>query len=80
MLSLAEDYLAERRRLGFELTISGARLKAFVRFVDDSGHTGAQPELFQGKSRHAGCLGGSPHLLRPRCEIYRFSPTRRRVP
>jgi len=40
MLSLAEDYLAERRRLGFELTISGAQLKAFARFVDESGHTG----------------------------------------
>jgi hypothetical protein len=40
MLSLAEDYLAERRRLGFEPIISGARLKAVARIVDESGHTG----------------------------------------
>ena len=58
MLSLAEDYLAERRRLGFELTISGAQLKAFARFVDESGHTGPLTtevvlNWVQGRARHA---------------------------
>jgi integrase len=40
MQSLVQDYLDERRRLGFALEISGTQLMAFARFVDQSGHTG----------------------------------------
>ena len=46
MLSLAEDYLAERRRLGFELTISGAQLKAFARLTRAVTLAHSQPRLF----------------------------------
>jgi integrase len=41
MLSLANEYLAERRGLGFDLTIPGGQIVAFARFVDATGHTGA---------------------------------------
>jgi hypothetical protein len=34
LLSLAEDYLAERRGLGFDLRIPGGQITAFARFVD----------------------------------------------
>ena len=40
MLSLAEDYLTERRALGFDLRIPGAQIAAFARFADEAGHTG----------------------------------------
>ena len=40
MLSLAEDYLTERRALGFDLRIPGTQITAFARFVDAVGHTG----------------------------------------
>jgi integrase len=40
MLSLAEDYLDERRALGFDLRVAGNQIKAFARFIDDAGHTG----------------------------------------
>lgn len=39
MHSLAEDYLAERRALGFDLRIPGDQITAFARFVDAAGHT-----------------------------------------
>ena len=39
MLSLAEDYLAERRALGFDLRIPGDQITAFARFVDAADHT-----------------------------------------
>ena len=32
MKSLVQEYLGERRRLGFSLTISGSQLMAFARF------------------------------------------------
>lgn len=41
MLSLAEEYLAERRRLGFALDRAGTLTLAFARFADASGHEGA---------------------------------------
>jgi integrase len=40
MLSLAEDYLSERRALGFDLRIAGNQIVAFARFVDDRGDNG----------------------------------------
>lgn len=38
--NLVQEYLDERRRLGFALTIPGAQLQAFARFADASGHCG----------------------------------------
>lgn len=40
MLSLAEDYLSERRALGFDLRIAGDLTMAFARFADERGHSG----------------------------------------
>jgi integrase len=40
MQNLVQEYLDERRRLGFALTIPGAQLQAFARFADASGHRG----------------------------------------
>jgi integrase len=40
MVSLAEDYLASRRRLGFDLKSTGRRLLDFACFADRSGHQG----------------------------------------
>lgn len=40
MVSLVEDYLAARRRMGFDLKIAGGQLLAFARFSDESGHRG----------------------------------------
>jgi integrase len=36
----AQEYLDERRRLGYSLGIAGNMLLAFARFADDSGHKG----------------------------------------
>jgi integrase len=40
MVSLVEDYLKVRRRMGFDLSIAGDRLLAFGRFADQAGHRG----------------------------------------
>lgn len=40
MLSLVQDYLDERRRLGFALAVPGALLLGFARFADRAGHRG----------------------------------------
>ena len=40
MQHLVQEYLDERRGLGFALTIPGAQLLAFARFADASGHRG----------------------------------------
>jgi len=58
MLSLAEDYLAERRALGFDLRIPGAQIADFARFVAEAGHTGPLTtritlDCVQGQARHA---------------------------
>ena len=58
MLSLAEDYLTERRALGFDLRIPGDQITAFARFVDEAGHTGPLTtritlDWVQGRARHA---------------------------
>jgi integrase len=58
MLSLAEDYLAERRALGFDLRIPGDQITAFARFVDKAGYSGPLTtriilDWVQGQARHA---------------------------
>ena len=40
MLSLVQDYLDERRRLGFALAVPGALLLGFARSADRAGHRG----------------------------------------
>ncbi len=40
MLSQVQEYLDERRRLGFALAISGTQLLSFARFADRAGHQG----------------------------------------
>ena len=40
MLSLAKDYLSERRALGFKLTMEGHYITAFALFADQHGHRG----------------------------------------
>jgi len=58
MLSLAEDYLTERRALGFDLRIPGDQIAAFARFVDEAGQTGPLTtritlDWVQGQAKHA---------------------------
>jgi integrase/recombinase XerD len=72
MLALAEDYLAERRALGFDLVIPGTQVMAFARFLDESGHTGPLTtrvilDWVQGKARKATPLTWARRLdlLRP---------------
>lgn len=40
MQHLVQEYLDERRGLGFALTIPGSQLRAFARYADASGHRG----------------------------------------
>lgn len=40
MVSLAEEYLAVRRKLGFELKIEGEELIRFAQYADNTGHQG----------------------------------------
>lgn len=40
MVTLVEDYLAQRRILGFRLRIEGQQLLSFARFADATGHRG----------------------------------------
>jgi len=47
-VKLVEEYLAQRRRLGFALQIESGQLLAFARFVDETGHRGLlTPELVE---------------------------------
>lgn len=41
MLSNAEAYIAERRKLGFAMREQAFRIRSFARYVDESGHQGA---------------------------------------
>ena len=52
MLSLADDYLDERRALGFDLRIAGNQIKAFARFVDDAGDVAQAYGVWGEKMRH----------------------------
>jgi len=82
LLSLAEDYLAERRGLGFDLRISGSQITAFARFVDATGHTGPLTtritlDWVQGQAKYAKPLSWARRLdiLRPFVRyLARFNP------
>lgn len=72
LLSLAEDYLAERRGLGFDLRIPGDQITAFARFVDATGHAGPLTtritlDWVQGQAKYAKPLSWARRLdvLRP---------------
>ena len=72
MLSLAEDYLTERRALGFDLRIPGDQITAFARFVDEAAHTGPLTtritlDWVQGQAKHAAPFSWARRLdvLRP---------------
>jgi site-specific recombinase XerD len=72
MLSLAEDYLTERRALGFDLRIPGDQITAFARFVDEAAHTGPLTtritlDWVQGRAKHAAPFSWARRLdvLRP---------------
>jgi integrase len=72
MLSLAADYLSERRALGFDLRIAGNQIVAFARFVDERGHSGPlTKEIFlnwvQGQAKRASPISWARRLdvLRP---------------
>jgi site-specific recombinase XerD len=83
MLSLAEDYLDERRALGFDLRIAGNQIKAFARFVDGAGHTGPLTtritlDWVQGQAKHAVPFSWARRLevLRPFARyLTRLDPT-----
>jgi integrase len=40
MISLVEDYLMARRKMGFALDVAGEQLRAFARSADETGHRG----------------------------------------
>jgi len=72
LLSLAEDYLAERRALGFDLRITGGQITAFASFIDATGHTGPLTtriilDWVQGQAKYAKPLSWARRLdvLRP---------------
>ena len=70
MLSLAKDYLTERRALGFDLRIPGDQITAFARFVDEAGHTGPLTtritlDWVQGRARRAISWARRLDVLRP---------------
>jgi len=58
MQKLVQEYLEERRSLGFELQIAGEQLMAFARFADQRGHGGTLTEQLivdwvQGRAKRA---------------------------
>lgn len=72
MASLAEDYLSERRALGFDLRIPGGLIIAFARFADERGHTGPLTDEIvlswvQGQAKQASPMSWARRLdvLRP---------------
>ncbi|MEP6905521.1 MAG: tyrosine-type recombinase/integrase [Gemmatimonadales bacterium] len=72
MVSLAQDYLSERRALGFDLSIPGDQITAFARFIDEVGHTGPLTtgitlDWVQGQAKHAAPFSWARRLdvLRP---------------
>jgi len=72
MLSLAQEYLDERRWLGFALAIAGTQLLSFARFADRVGHRGPPTcrlmmDWAQREARHAAPITWSRRLetIRP---------------
>jgi integrase len=82
MLAHAEDYLAERRSLGFDLVIHGKQVVDFARFLDERGHTGPLTtcvvlDWVKGKARKATPLTWARRLdvVRPFARyLRRFDP------
>ncbi len=67
MRSVVQDYLDQRRRLGFALTIPSTQLMAFARFADRSGHRGPLTsrlieEWARGEARRATPITGARRL------------------
>ena len=83
MVSRVKAYLAERRRLGFELKIAATMLYAFARFADGIGHTGPLTNKLaidwaKGQSRNAAPFSWARRLelLRPLAKyLRRIDPT-----
>jgi len=78
MVSRVDAYLAERRRLGFELKIAATMLHSFARFADQSGHTGPLTtrlviDWAKGQSRNASPFSWARRLelLRPLAKYLR---------
>lgn len=72
LLALAEDYLTERRELGFDMGISGSQVTAFARFIDATGHVGPLTtritlDWVQGQAKYAKPLSWARRLevIRP---------------
>lgn len=72
MLSLAQDYLVERRGLGFDLRIPGSQITTFARFIDEAGHAGPLTtrvilDWVQGRAKYANPFSWARRLdiLRP---------------
>ncbi|MER8671596.1 hypothetical protein NKH45_31495 [Mesorhizobium sp. M1156] len=71
MLSLAKDYLSERRALGFALRMQGHQIAAFALFVDERGHSGPLTNdivlnWVQGQAKRASPFGASRPFARSR--------------
>ena len=71
MLSLVQEYLDQRRRLGFALAIRGTQLLSFARFADRVGHRGPLTsrlilDWVQGEARRA-----APATWASRLEVVR---------
>lgn len=83
-----DEYLAERRRLGFELHSMGSALASFTRYVDDLGHRGPLTvELMADWAQHDMGIRDTPatwarrlKLLRPFARYLRQFESRTEVP
>lgn len=85
-VSQVEEYLAERRALGFALRIEGQQLLAFARFVDRSGHRGplttALALRWAMRSKKASPIGRARRLdlVRPFARYLAASEPRTEIP
>src|SRR5712671_2304668 len=80
MQHLVQEYLDERRSVGFALTISGARLLAFARFADASGHRGPLTRQLITRWARDEAKGTTPLTWTRRIEIIRpFAKHRARL-
>ncbi len=71
MLSQVQDYLDERRRLGFALAISGTQLLNFARFADQAGHRGPLTAQLAMSWAQQGARRATPATWARRLEIVR---------
>ncbi len=80
MQHLVQEYLDERRSVGFALTISGTRLLAFARFADASGHRGPLTRQLITRWARDEAKGTTPLTWTRRIEIIRpFAKHRARL-